>query len=154
MKRLRDIEARVVADQMVALTREESVTIPQAVLFVFSQVDELVKLLASRPILVINLMLTTKPMYELFSARIPGLWILLLDQLVDSELGGYAALVYPFFICEQDATVERYKRIEAAFDWPGKIRDELYHRAIKTKKWHIHSGHEWRLSLSHSQGAT
>lgn len=125
MKRLRDIETRVVAEQMVTLSLEERLTIPQAVLFLFSHVDELILLLKSRPILVINLMQTNREMYEVFSARIPGLWPLLLDQLVANESGEYTAMIYPFFVCEQDAMTERRKRVLAAFDWPAGVRRGL-----------------------------
>lgn len=89
MKRLREVETRVVAQEMVTLANTIDRT--EAMLLIFASVDPLLEILKHRPILVINLMLTNKPLLALFSERIPLIWRVLLDQLVANEQGEYAA---------------------------------------------------------------
>lgn len=137
MELVRDMESRVIASQVVAVAKEASIDIPQTIILLVTQIDELVAALKSRPILVINLMLTSKAMVELFTVRVPGFWRLLLEQLIAKEHGEYTALVYPFFICEQDAAMERYKRMLDRFDWPLDMKSLIIDLS-EGKRWKIY----------------
>lgn len=146
MKRLREVETRVVAQEMVTLANTIDRT--EAMLLIFASVDPLLEILKHRPILVINLMLTNKPLLALFSERIPLIWRVLLDQLVANEQGEYAASVYPFFIYEHDAFAQRYQRLAEAFDWPEKTRAHILRGPANAngKEWSLwHNPFYWRV---------
>lgn len=148
MKRLREVETRAVAQEMVALANTMDST--QAMLLIFGSVDPLLEILKHRPILVINLMLTNKTLLALFSERIPLIWRVLLDQLITAEQGEYAASIYPFFIYEHDAFFQRYRKLAEAFDWPGEIRERILRAPanITSKEWKLwNNTYGWRVKV-------
>ena len=134
MKRLREIETRIVATEMVAVASGVTLNTSEAVLLLFSAVEPLMEALRHRPILVINLMLTSKTMLDLFTNQISGLWRLLIDQLIVNELDDeLAPQLYPFMMLQQRIELARYKRLIALFPWPHFSRVNLEGKETSNK---------------------
>lgn len=129
MKRLREIETRIVASEMVTLANEVQIDTSSAVLLLFSAVEPLMETLRHRPILVINIMLASKSLLNLFTRQITGLWRVLIDQLVVNEVGGTSVDQYPFFLVQCHAQIARCERVMRSFAWPERMA-----RAIQRKE--------------------
>jgi len=70
------------------------------VLALFGAPEALVDVLRARPGLVLNLMQTNKALSQ-FLEKFDRLWIILMDELVEREMGTYASEVYPFIMVSQ-----------------------------------------------------
>lgn len=63
--------------------------------------DPLLVMLRYKPILFLRLLQTNKALNKLW-LEFPGIWRVMTQQLVEMELGGYMAEVYPFFVAENE----------------------------------------------------
>lgn len=61
--------------------------------------DALLEVIRDKPIRFLRLLETSKGLNKLF-AQFPGVWRVMSARLIEMELGGYMAQVYPFFIVE------------------------------------------------------
>ncbi len=65
----------------------------------FGAPDALYEVLAERPIVALNLIMTNKAL-EAFWNQFEGVWIAWIDMLVEKEMSSYAKEIYPFFIVQ------------------------------------------------------
>lgn len=70
------------------------------VIALFGAADALLEVLKERPIVVLNSLQVNKPL-EAFLNRFENLWTLLIDVLVEREMGAYAADIYPFIVVQK-----------------------------------------------------
>jgi len=84
----------------------------------FGAAPALLEVFKERPIMVLSLLQVNKPL-EVFLNRFENLWTLLIDALVEREMGAYAADIYPFIVVQKHRlALERDKeqqRVRASF---------------------------------------
>lgn len=114
MKRsARDLELQVVAHDMVETARGVEAS-PVLVVLTYA-IDPLLEVLRSRPILLINLMRSSRALYDAWSA-IPNLWIMLLEQVMQA-VRPERFRFYPFYAMQLERTWYQLHAVEKAVDW-------------------------------------
>ncbi len=107
MKHARDIELEQTATAIVKESkgRDEKGNLRYAfmqdplLITMFQAPEALLEILKERPLQLLHLIQTNKALRD-FWDRFDGIWILLVDVLIEKEMGAYAADVYPFFVME------------------------------------------------------
>ena len=103
MKRTREDELRQVAKDIIHEGRKKDeydqplypVLLEPLVITFFNAVDPLLEVLRERPLIILNLIQTNKELQRLFH-KFSGLWILLIDVLIEKAMGTNAVFIYPF----------------------------------------------------------
>lgn len=121
MKRLRDVELKTAAHELVLAVRDEKPPLGDLVLLTFfSATEALFNALKDRPLLLINLMQTNRAMYAFWN-RVPRLWIALLDVLVTEfqthDVAYEWADIYPFFVLQHRRQRARFLELHRSLDW-------------------------------------
>lgn len=80
--------------------------------------DPLLVMLRYKPILFLRLLQTNKALNKLW-LEFPGIWRVMTQQLVEMELGGYMAEVYPFFVAENERFLARRVYLSNIIDFAG-----------------------------------
>lgn len=103
------------------------------VLTFFGAPEALYEVITERPIMLLNLLQTNKAL-DAFFGRFEGMWIRMIDALIENEMGTYAKEVYPFIVVEQHYTDED-DRVGSSFIGEKKKEEKVREFRIQYLSW-------------------
>lgn len=117
----RQVELELVVEDIVSTGKSKNergefvypVMLEPLVMAFFGAPDALYEVITERPIMLLNLIQTNKAL-EAFISRFEGIWVRMIDALIEKEMGAYASEIYPFFVVERHRKYGT-KRVNADF---------------------------------------
>lgn len=95
------------------------------ILNIFHAKDALMDVLMNRPVIFLNLLQTNKKLSVFWREFEKNIWVLLLERLIENEMGVKAVETYPFFLLEHIATYGRERALTMPMGGPAFVKHDI-----------------------------